>query len=182
MIAKLSAGAVCLAGAGAVPVVMDMSSPVSKRVTEDIAGYVLQGRIYLMQGNMTDSVNAFRQAGEHCTAWNTVVKGESYAVPELYEDDIVLNYISALSAETDSLIYNIVHNSSYDDLDMYAPILLEKLSESDDVTAQMASLRREIISVCTGREVFTNDYPTEIPRDSGKSRFEYKISEGKGRK
>lgn len=29
---------------------------------------------------------------------------------------------------------------------------------------------------------FTNDYPTEIPRDSGKSRFEYKISEGRGRK
>ena len=160
MIAKLAAGAVCLAGASAVPVVMDMSSPVSKRVTEDIAGYVLQGRIYLMQGNMTDSVIAFRQAGEHCTAWNSVVKGESYTVPEIYEDDIVLNYLSALSAETDSLIHDIVHNSSYDDLDMYAPIMLEKLSESDDVTAQMASLRREIVSVCTGREVFTNDYPT----------------------
>ncbi|MGM9614132.1 MAG: amidophosphoribosyltransferase [Oscillospiraceae bacterium] len=29
---------------------------------------------------------------------------------------------------------------------------------------------------------FTNDYPTQIPQDDGKSRFEYKISEGKGRK
>lgn len=29
---------------------------------------------------------------------------------------------------------------------------------------------------------FTNDYPTQIPQDNGKSRFEYKISEGKGRK
>ena len=29
---------------------------------------------------------------------------------------------------------------------------------------------------------FTNDYPTQIPQDSGKSRFEYKISEGKGNK
>lgn len=28
---------------------------------------------------------------------------------------------------------------------------------------------------------FTNDYPTDIPKDSGKSRFEYKISEGKGK-
>ena len=29
---------------------------------------------------------------------------------------------------------------------------------------------------------FTNDYPTEIPKDGGKSRFEFKISEGKGKK
>ena len=29
---------------------------------------------------------------------------------------------------------------------------------------------------------FTNDYPTQIPKDSGKSRFEFKISERKGRK
>ena len=29
---------------------------------------------------------------------------------------------------------------------------------------------------------FTNDYPTEIPSVSGKSRFEFKISEGKGKK
>ncbi len=28
---------------------------------------------------------------------------------------------------------------------------------------------------------FTNDYPTEIPKVAGKSRFEYKISEGKGK-
>ncbi|MCD7748554.1 MAG: amidophosphoribosyltransferase, partial [Oscillospiraceae bacterium] len=28
---------------------------------------------------------------------------------------------------------------------------------------------------------FTNHYPTEIPAEGGKSRFEYKISEGKGR-
>ncbi len=28
---------------------------------------------------------------------------------------------------------------------------------------------------------FTNEYPTEIPKVSGKSRFEYKISEGRGR-
>ncbi len=26
---------------------------------------------------------------------------------------------------------------------------------------------------------FTNDYPTEVPKDAGKSRFEYKISEGR---
>ena len=29
---------------------------------------------------------------------------------------------------------------------------------------------------------FTNDYPTEIPKDSGKSRFEYKISERRGQR
>ena len=38
------------------------------------------------------------------------------------------------------------------------------------------SERRGFCDAC-----FTNDYPTEIPKDSGKSRFEYKISEGKGK-
>lgn len=159
-IVKLAAGAVCLAGACAVPVVLDLARPVPVRIKEDITGYVLQGKIYLMQGNMTDSANAFQQAGEHCTAWNTVAGGSGYTVPEQYADDTILNYLAALRSGTDSLARRIVHSTTSEDLDLYGPIILEQFAASDQLDETMTAFRREILSVCAGREIFVNNYPS----------------------
>ena len=133
---------------------------VSDAAAKDIETYLAQGLLFLGTGDMVASERAYMQAGEHCTAWKELAEQGSYSVPEEYKTDNVLLYFSMLGEDADTLRNYLV--TSYDEsaIDMWAPLMLEKYKQKEQLTIEDTEHRKELVAICIADEVFTNGYPT----------------------
>lgn len=166
---QLIAGAALTAAAFIVPMVTGAAYSPVKAAVSDITGYMIDGRLCMNGGDMISAQRAFATAGEHMNAWRAVAENGSYSVPSEYSGDTLLEYLTYINSGADELRVKLVSEYSYDETDIWGPLMLLRYSEKEELSDDEQAHRDEMLGLCIATQTFTSSYPTfdEIQKKSG---------------
>ena len=111
-------------------------------------------------GDMDAALASYKEAGEHLAAWKTVAEGEVYNVPSQYCNDDILQYLSYINRDKDSIKTHVLTAFDETDADMWAPLMLHTYDNDENKPdADEKEHIKELLNICIANEIFIFPYP-----------------------